>query len=72
MTTRAEYFTARQPEKACWRTARKWKRCYECNREIRELDRYFDTGVVTIGKYETAKLCIHCAREDLASVPRRD
>jgi uncharacterized protein with PIN domain len=67
MTTRAEYFTAREPDKARWRTARTWKRCYECNGEIRELDRYFDTGVVHLGKYETVKLCLACARAD---VPR--
>lgn len=65
MTTRLEYFQKTNPGKCRWRTARTWKRCYECNGEIRELDRYLDTGVVTIGKYETAKICLACARAEV-------
>jgi hypothetical protein len=67
MTTRAEYFQKKQPDKCRWRTAKTAKRCWECNGEIRELDTYLDSGVVVIDKFITAKFCVPCAKAD---VPR--
>lgn len=62
--TREEYFKDKSP-KCAWRVARVFKRCWECNGEIREDDRYLDTGMVVIDKYVTAKICLRCARADV-------